>query len=385
MKKIEQLCYSFVWNGIDRVKRNIIKAGRDKGGINGIDVKSFFYSIAVRQFEKSNNHLKLKFINSCPDITEDIKTHARSIIRKILMKQLEHNDILGVEDTKWILQMRADYFTKPNSTINHLLCKLGVESVSSISFESYSRKTSNSIRRSLPSKVILTIDRYLAETNLPCKTTLIVNNKEIEIMKIGSRILNEIIKTTLKKVVDYHPANRYLVNPILFGDIRHTWTNLWLIKNPTLRGIRLKVLHKDIWTQEKRFKLGITNSSSCDICGEPELVTHQLITCVNAKRLWTSVCVALGKDLLPSENISPELSLIKLMEVTNCVPFEIVKAVVFKSLIQIDRSHNINTDQLYTQIIYWLQIDMMANNNKIRNNKYLNKSYHEIINRLKSN
>ena len=143
------------------MKRNIIKAGRDKGGINGIHVESFFYSIAVRQFEKSNNHLKLKFINSCPDITEDIKTHARSIIRKILMKQLEHNDILGVEDTKWILQMRADYFTKPNSTINRLLCKLGVESVSSISFESYTRKTSNSIRRSLPSKVILTIDRYL--------------------------------------------------------------------------------------------------------------------------------------------------------------------------------------------------------------------------------
>ena len=199
------------------------------------------------------------------------------------MQQLDQNNYLSSEDTKWIAQQREYYFVKSNSNIHHLLCKLGIESVSSISFESYSRNISGCIRRSLPSKIILILDRYLSNTNLPSKTTVILNNKELEIIKISSRELNEIIKTTLKKVGDYHPANRYNVSHTLFGDIRNTWTNLWLIKNPTLRAIRLKVLHKDIWTQEKRHKLGISNSSSCEICREPELVTRQLLRCIMRK------------------------------------------------------------------------------------------------------
>ena len=80
LKRIERLCYSFVWSGTDRVKRGILKAGRQEGGINGIDVESFFYSIALRQYFKSNNNLKLNIINHCPMIREDIKTIARTIL-----------------------------------------------------------------------------------------------------------------------------------------------------------------------------------------------------------------------------------------------------------------------------------------------------------------
>ena len=67
------------------------------------------------------------------------------------------------------------------------------------------------------------------------------------------------------------------------------------------------------------------------------------------------------------------------MEVTNNAPFKIVKSMIFKLLIQIDRSKNITLAQLNKHIIYWVHIDMIANNNRIKNNKYLNKSYNEII------
>ena len=99
----------------------------------------------------------------------------------------------------------------------------------------------------------------------------------------------------------------------------------------------------------------------------------------NAKRLWSSVGLALEKDILPNENISPDQSLVNLMEVTNNAPFEIVKSMIFKLLIQIDRSKNITLAQLNKHIIYWVHIDMIANNNRIKNNKYLNKSYNKII------
>ena len=338
VKRIEQLCYSFVWNGKDRVKRSTIKSGCDEGGINGIVVKSFFYSIAVRQFDKSNLHSKLNCFNLCPDIVEDIKTHARFILHKILMRQLAENDIQNAEDAGWLTLTRADLLVKSYSKIHKLLCYLGVSSISSITFDSYLRKNSGSIRRSLPSIAVLTVDRYLTEVNIPSKTTVIVDNKQIILNKIGSRKLNELIKLTLKKVAKYHPADKYKVSTQLFGDIRQTWNNLWRIKNPTLRAIWLKVLHKDIWTQEKRVKLGITNSSACEICGEHESVTHQLLTCINAKRLWSSVAMTLGIELLPNEDQCPSQFLVRLIKVTNNTALEIVKSVIFKLLIQIDRS-----------------------------------------------
>ena len=54
LRRVEHLCYSFAWNGKDRVRRVWVKAERRDGGMNGIDVESFFKAISVRQFFKSD-------------------------------------------------------------------------------------------------------------------------------------------------------------------------------------------------------------------------------------------------------------------------------------------------------------------------------------------
>ena len=282
----------------------------------------------------------------------------------MLMNQLSECDIFRSEDAKWIAQTRADLFVKSYSKMHLLLNQLNIESVSTIMQDTYSRKHNGCIRRSLPAKVILTIDRYIDNTDLPCKTMLIIDNKEIEILKLGSRKLNDVIKITLKKIVKYHPAIRYNFDQDYFGDIRQTWTNLWLIKNPTLRAIRLKILHKDIWTQEKRCKLGIVNSNACEICGEPETATHQLVSCINAKNMWTVIGQVIGRPFVSCESNCPEESFASLMKVSNDCVFETVKSVIFKLLIQIDRSRHLNIKQITNHIIYWLQIELMAAKNK---------------------
>ena len=83
IRKIELLCYNFLWNGPDRIKRIFLKSGCEEGGINGIDIELFFNSIAVRQFLKSYNNKTLAVVNDSPSIKEDIKTQARTILRKI--------------------------------------------------------------------------------------------------------------------------------------------------------------------------------------------------------------------------------------------------------------------------------------------------------------
>ena len=68
VRKIEHLCYNFLWNGPDRVKRVYLKSRHDEGGINGIDIESFFNAVAVRQFFKSYNNSILAYVNNSPNI-----------------------------------------------------------------------------------------------------------------------------------------------------------------------------------------------------------------------------------------------------------------------------------------------------------------------------
>ena len=58
IKTIERLIYAFVNGarnlyGPEHIARKYLKAGRDEGGINGIDVQSFITAIALRQFAKA--------------------------------------------------------------------------------------------------------------------------------------------------------------------------------------------------------------------------------------------------------------------------------------------------------------------------------------------
>ena len=47
---------------------------------------------------------------------------------------------------------------------------------------------------------------------------------------------------------------------------RITWSNIWKIKNPRVGSIRLKVLYKDVFSNERPTRLGISNSNKCIVC-----------------------------------------------------------------------------------------------------------------------
>ena len=285
VRKIEHLCYNFLWNGPDHVKRAFLKAGRDEGGINGIDIESFFNTIAVRQFLKSYDNKTLAMVNDSAIIKEEIKTQARIILWKVLLYQLINADSL---DDKWICQTRADFFVKPYSKTHHLMSKLNISNVSSISSTPMRRGEVSQIRRVLPPRALAIVDNSNpnANVNTECSFSILCKEKIKVISKATSKDINDIIKCTLRKKCTYHPADKYPIDKLLFGDIRLTWHNLWRIRNPTLRAIRLKVLYKDIWCQDKRFRLGISTDDKCIVCGETETAIHQLYMCSNAKRIW---------------------------------------------------------------------------------------------------
>ena len=379
LRRIESLCYLFVWNGNDRVKRTTLKLPRDEGGIDAIDVESFFYSIAVRQFFKSNQNQHLHSINNCSVIREDIKSQAQHIIRKILIKQCNNLHDLTVDDCRWIAQTRVYLFLKPCSKSYQLCAQLGLSNVYLFSNILQFRGDSNRLRRVLSKAVCQTIDRlnYLINYHNQCSLAIVINHKIYEVSKISNRMLNGKFKQILNKVKEYNPADRHEIPGSTFPDIRSTWSNLWLIKKPTLRAIRLKILHKDIWTQVKRRKLGISNTDECSSCKEREGVAHQVFNCPNSVRFWNIYHELFGGNL--EYGLSNPFTY---MDISNNIVVEVVKSAIFKMLIQIDQSINLTQQQIKRSISYWIQLELYLINKIIRGTRLLIKTFNNVIAKL---
>ena len=89
-----------------------------------------------------------------------------------------------------------------------------------------------------------------------------------------------------------------------------------------------------------------------------------------------------GNRQFLQSSYSPEENLAKLMDVSNDFAYETLKLVIFKLLIQIDRSRNLSIDQINKHIIFWLRIEQIAINKINKNNKYLTKVINKIIIKL---
>ena len=128
LSRIEHLCYTFAWNGKDRVGRTFLKSERHNRGINGIDIESFFKSIALRQLCKLDSDPRISAINKSAIINKDIKLIEQDTIRAILLKQVQYSD----DNLDWILEIPASLFVKTNSLSHKLFEQLNISTISSL-------------------------------------------------------------------------------------------------------------------------------------------------------------------------------------------------------------------------------------------------------------
>ena len=111
-------------------------------------------------------------------------------------------------------------------------------------------------------------------------------------------------------------------------------------------------MYKDIFSNERRYRFGLTDSPRCDICDQIESVEHHLFSCQNAARLWTLY------TRLTNQSIN------SLFDVLICGKdsfHEIVKSLILKALIQIDRSRNRTDREIISQCALFLRIEASSN------------------------
>ena len=135
-------------------------------------------------------------------------------------------------------------------------------------------------------------------------------------------------------------------------DAGKMFDNLWLIKNPILRAVRLKVVYKDIFSNERRFRFQLSVTPNCDICGSVETVEHHLFLCTNASRIWDLYSRLTGLRIN---------SLFDLIHSDRILENEIIKSVLLKALIQINRSRDSMDRAIISECIFFLSTEARTN------------------------
>ena len=130
--------------------------------------------------------------------------------------------------------------------------------------------------------------------------------------------------------------------------------NLWKIKNPSLRGYRFKILVKDVFSNERRHKFGISESPLCEVCNAVESVCHQLFECPNAIRIWSLYPLITGKRIASFREI---------IVCTADAYSEIIKSVLIKRLLQIDRSRSLDLKSIAIECLFFLKIEKLVLSN----------------------
>ena len=210
----------------------------------------------------------------------------------------------------------------------------------------------NKIVRALPASVKPFIDMHLT---VPTEiTTCIPNNSQLlDILSLKSQSLQRIL---MKSNEAYEPINLSKIYKDQSMNNSHDWcSNLWLIKSPALRAIRLKILYKNVYSNERRFRFGLTDSPECQICKEVETVQHQLFDCRNARAMRQLVQSNYGLEfenleslIIPGKNSREEM----------------IKSVLLKMLIQINRSEGITEEGFKSMVKYFDKIEQMIEDNR---------------------
>ena len=355
VKKIESICYKFLWKGgPEHVKRCTLKLRKQEGGIDGIDVESFLNSIKIRQFFKADVHNRpCEFIQkNCIDDTFTLAV--RNSLVKLLKSCWKGIDYRDLSDSDQRILMNCDlrYFVKPHCKSDIILKNMVNLSINGVL--QHGRGTVNKVVRSLPAvfKSLLRLD--IPYDNIVSDVPIHWKTKTVLVNRMTSRNLQDALKIAFKKVMAYSVNDKYDRLCESAHIQSQSWFYLWKIRNPILRNYRLKVMYKDVYCQERRHRFKLSDSPMCLCCGEIETVQHQLYDCPNARRLWR-VYNEIFNTTIPFKNV--------ILSEADVVG-ELIKAVIIGFLAQINRSSLVSINNLMIRMRQVLSLELHVTKNR---------------------
>ena len=363
-KRIEKLIYSFVNGsrnlyGPERISRATLKASKELGGINGIDVDTFIQAIAVRQFVKAaKSHRTLGPIQLTNEIPKSgVGYKAREILRLNYRQFAEAFSMPNLTQLEALSAIPLALLLSPSTQAAQITADDAIETLGALQ-QSYNsargrtriskilraipRPLSNLVRAGLLHLVPGKIPWFSAEAIADADK---IATRSLRTALLGNKFPNLMVDIAqIYKRADWPPPGRAM-------ELEASLANVWEIRNPTLRAIRLKILYKDVFCNERRHRFGLAVSPLCAICGQVETIEHHLFLCTNANRLW---------DLYQRLTNQSITSMFDVLSCSKICAHEIVKSIILKALIQIDRSKDKTDRELVSQFIFFLKIEAIT-------------------------
>ena len=324
----ERLIFKFLWstnenpNGIDRIKRSIMKNEYDKGGMKVTDVECLERSLKLRQFIRASTskHVISKIQNLITNgntkdhhIKQEYEkvTNRESICKsaqETLNVIIDHNreTYKNLTQDKYMMDRNlldevasinlATYLKRKNKVFMTCMLKPLTESgvttlgelVQNMEHERDANlnKIMKIIISAMPKHLVKITESYNEDVN-SCKEQmkyiLIDHYRRKEIGSITVKELQVTLKFILKRIDELDVKQKLGISSYDEENISTLRKN---IRNSKLRNIYFRLIHNDFFTGVKMKKYKMTETDECARCGQTETLKHLLWECNEASNIW---------------------------------------------------------------------------------------------------
>ena len=325
IKNADSIFYSFIWNGKDKVKRNVLSASIENGGLNMLDIDSMIRTkrvICIKKyledyrspwkffleerlssvggsfalhcnFNTSKLLVKLPpFYKQCFDAWSDLNTKAPTSLQEVVNEIIWNNKFLCVNNKS---VFRRVFFSMGLLKIGDLLSG---DIPSTFCFMNLlltpeQRFFVMSIIDSIPAHwrtIIKEASSTPIVSPVPDAPTILIDENPLTIVDVSSKQMyrlfqakKQVLPTAQKKLSDKYPHSLIEWEKVYSLSFRSTLES-------KLREFQYKILNCIVFTNEKLFRFGITQSPLCTFCQkENESIEHLLFSCKETSEFWKHV------------------------------------------------------------------------------------------------
>ena len=372
---VERIIFKFLWsnselqNGVDRIKRSIMKNDYSKGGMCITDVDCLNKSLKLKQFIRASNskHAISKiqtFLTGSVFIRNEynkviqheavseiametvniLADHNRSSYINLTSEEYE-NDRLLINDVASI--NLATYFKRrKEALVSCMLLKLtksGIQTLADLT-QSYEYeqdrnkcRTMEIIMKYIPIKLIEITRCFNEDINSDeGKLEYIKNstNSWYNINDLSVKELQKMLKIATKKVESLIVKEKLNINEF---DDNNVIRFRSMCKNPKMRNIYFRLIHNDFFTHSRMKRYKMTMNDKCPRCDKVEDTRHMLWDCTQARNIWNKY-----NNLVRKVNIAEEATLNyeQIFTPGKNPAMCMIKIKIIQELIQIERPKN---------------------------------------------
>ena len=381
----ERMIFKFLWstkdnqNGIDRIKRSIMKNDYSKGGMKVTDVECLDRSLKLKQFFRANrsNHVisRIQTLVSTKSgqekciyqeyqtVTneESICTSAQETLNIIIDYNRESYNKISPEEYETdknlideVSSINLTTFLKRKKKV-FLLCMLkpltamGITTLGELT-QAYEYETDEKLNRTMLT-ILTAFPKTLKDISKCFCEDINSNSEKLNYMliapdtrkDINSIIVKELqvtLKTALKKIEALDFNKKLGIEKFEEENIMRFRINC---KNSKLRNIYFRLIHNDFFTHVRMKKYKMTEEDLCPRCRMTETSKHLLWECAHVRNIWSIFNNLMTQTNNDQETVNKYEDIFK-----TCINpgLCMIKIGIIRELVQIERPKNWTFEKL---------------------------------------